>query len=132
MGKELEQEKVKFFNLYRGQEVFYLQGLGKLKFEPDQQILEGDCVCLKPLSLISEEDAIIVAKLQNWKESDMNLIPKSIRFLFQDNDIYWLLPSSFQHLIQSGYAVDYYASALRRVIKVEEQVSLGWIKLKEV
>ena len=132
MEKELEQAKTSLFNLYRGQEVFYLVGLGKLRSEPDQQILEGDILLLTPLSLISDEDAIKVANLHKEYSDEPPRNNKGLR----DWGIGICMCKSFnhksyQHLIQSGYAVDFYDAALGRVIKVEEQVSLGWVKLRE-
>lgn len=154
MEKELEQEKAKFFNLYRGQEVFVLTGLSQIKNKPYDTVYPEDHLSLTPLSLISDEQLsglakIIFPELKGW----MIALKKGIYREIQSNEgtgilidlhdcfISWEfgedasgnpnILAAYQHLIQSGYAVDWYSSALKRTIKVEEQIELGWVKLKE-
>lgn len=36
--------------------------------------------------------------------------------------------SIYQHLIDNGFAMDYYSLEQNRIIKIAEQIKLGWIK----
>lgn len=137
MEKLQQQEKAMFFAQYWQQEVFNYNKkslYGVWCVDRSMDISEA-YLSLTTLSHISDEDWISLAKIMETifdlkYEQDQNLnYCKNILDTFKGK--YERLPACiYQHIIQSGYAVDYYSAALGRVIKVEEQIALGWVKLR--
>lgn len=119
--EELQQEKARFRALYYGQRVFSTDPNNKKRLFKliKPYILKGWLV-LTPLSLISDEDAIKLGWQSSLEFKEMSALYRNGIFKIEE----------YQYLLQNSYAIDWYSSALGRVIKVEEQVSLGWVKLK--
>jgi len=82
---------------------------------------------LTPLSAITDEDAIEVAKLNPWADyrdgMDKEPYIEHVKgFIFNDNH---LLSSYADYLRSRGYALPYLDAS------VEDLVKMGWVKLKE-
>lgn len=139
MKLEINNEnKAKFFALYWGQEILN-DGI-----EIGGNV--GDCeeemfLLLKPLSSISDEDAIETAKLDSsinwnygtfgvWKNTFGSTVVSNGKGLIQKYgqtiiDISFLTPVQFDYLRLKGYALPWMG------LSVEEMVDAGWIKLIE-
>lgn len=122
------QNKEKFFAQYYGQNILHIPVIGET-FRVDKcisinHIREGHLE-LKLLSNITDEDAIILAgKELGDNKNTKDIIRHSkdkikyigvINFKFQDADLVRRL----------GYALEWMG------LSVEEQVSRGWVKLKD-
>ena len=127
------ENKSKFFAQYWGSPIVYtgkgkpIRGLGKkitLSYENAnefQTILFSNqrAVELKSLSDISDEDAIEVAKLLNWKANDFDI--KWIK----NKDFEWqtIKLSVTDFLRSRGYALPYMG------LSVEKLIEYGWVIL---
>lgn len=139
------ENKAKFFALYWGQNILlYNNAERKTQFLSfgifkEQKHIERSRLLLKPLSSISDEDAIICAKLiykyddtpsgkiaserSHTAENGKDYVIESI----QDNDGVFHSVVSFEvvdYLRSRGYALPFMG------LSVEELVIRGWVKLK--
>lgn len=157
--------KARFFAQYWGQTVYLSFRSNRLHvvrgiIVSTDNIYEDDCLLLTPLSAISDEDAIQVAKIAN-STSFLNQIKWDVssdnEYEFKTISSKWSFhsfdfdttdgmvqmydedkPSGmplnhygvFQYLQSRGYALPYYVTELSRTLSVDEQVELGLIKLK--
>jgi len=114
--------KGKFFAQYWGQDVLTLGGA---KCDNESQnwgedlIFKTQFLELTPLSQITDEDAIEVAKIWGSIEPSVNVGKKVI------NRVTIMMVRVADYLRSKGYAVDYLDC------KVEQQIEYGWVKLKE-
>jgi hypothetical protein len=130
MKTEINNEnKIKFFTLYWGQFVGidYERGIDARHVIESSMIKITDCVSLKPLSSISDEDARAVAE-QNRFNGNYDVFPKVgrdiLRRVFELKDSQMCLPmESADYLRSRGYALPWLD------ISINEMVEAGWIKL---
>jgi hypothetical protein len=102
---------------------------------------------LRPLSSITDDEAVQIAKIQSDFFNCAGVKSKVIRetsnirvvalnengaFLFKQeiNNVWALYISSIQYLYQKGFALPFYDSVTNTTITVEQQNSAGIIKLK--
>ncbi len=150
MKAEITNEnKQKFFALYWGQKVI---DFGVDKLEVDGKLFRvyelDDCVAeLTPLSMISDEDAIEVAKIMHGQEGDFEIVfnaagVTSVSAYGRPNyaptiEIGWNGNVSYEMAseVKIAHAIDFLRSRGHAVdwmgVKVEEMVEAGWIKLVE-
>lgn len=135
--KELNtlENKAKFFAQYWGQKVFYDPNYAVNEFDqtgvftlcPESfdgiEVEPHVLLLLKPLSSITDEDAIKIAKIRGCKnhEKRINWAKKYIENFFDDVAVYQLL-------IRNGYAA-FFVSNEGGFISVEQQIEFGWVKL---
>ena len=126
------ENKTKFFAQYWGQDVLCRVIFGKNKNE----IIMHNTSCsnlklgeiidsyleLKPLSHISDEDAIEISK--EYPAFGSN-IRNSVKELFQEFDDLELSIKTGDYFRSKGYALPYMD------LSVEDLVEYGWVKLKE-
>lgn len=126
------ENKAKFFALYWGQNVLMSavsDGTVRTKVlgEYFEGELRGAFLELKPLSLISDEDAIEIAKIENDFTDPIKRGKSLIGII--ERDFVRFKPSIIikiiDYLRSKGYALEW----MDKTIK--EQISCGWIKLKE-
>jgi hypothetical protein len=130
--------KAKFFALYFGQKVFHCSLNQKVPHKNTfgRLIKSRDRLELTPLSQISDEDAIEVFNLLLPDSNDDNdgkiFFGKTYVRSYDTNDVtlktnhtYLETQRLIDYLRSKGYALPYLG------ISVEEQISRGWIKLKE-
>lgn len=119
--------KCRFFTQYWGQKVvahtedLKVNGIKEVRYEPRTVInfkeIETSCIVLKPLSKITDEDAISMYRglERNYESANQFLEDyKSIGFLEQ---------SEVDFLRSKGYAVPYMEYS------VAELVKMGWVQL---
>ena len=119
--------KCRFFTQYWGQKVvahtedLKLNGIKEVRYEPRTLInfkeIETSCIVLKPLSKITDEDAISMYRglERNYESANQFLEDyKSIGFLEQ---------SEVDFLRSKGYAVPFMEYS------VEDLISFGWVRL---
>ena len=143
--KNTPEEKERFFAQYWGQEVKtsdYLKSYGFKPLTVNYRNIKRAAVSyleLTPLSLITGEDAIELAKLNNWQHpvNDLtevyvnSLGDKVVKTSLDLKYGYFVIkednfnPHQFDFLRSKGYALSYNG------ISVEEQIEFGWTKLKE-
>ena len=126
------ENKSKFFAQYWGQDVLCRVIFGKNKNEiimhntPCSNLKLGEIIDsyleLKPLSRISDEDAIEISK--EYPAFGSN-IRNSVKELFQEFDDLELSIKTGDYLRSKGYALSY------MYLSVEDLVEYGWVKLKE-
>lgn len=132
------ENKARFFAQYWGQPLIGMSRVDK-QYAPiegypldNYKVLEDCFLELKPLSQITDEDAIEVARLQlsGTKEEDIKLHfdPSDPEFAvctsYHRNDYYEVVNSqSYQYLQSKGYALPWMG------LSVNEMVKVGWIKL---
>ena len=126
------ENKAKFFTQYWGQDVLCRVIFGKNKNEiimhntPCSNLKLGEIIDsyleLKPLSRISDEDAIEISKEYPAFGSD---IRNSVKELFQEFDDLELSIKTGDYLRSKGYALPWMD------LSVEDLVEYGWVKLKE-
>ena len=114
------ENKAKFFNQYRGQMVFKLMGLLHTYRYPSERLEKYDYVELKPLSSITDEDAINV----EFEGGSSHFIKVLESYGHEFNDLI-LKHNQIDYLRSKGYALPWMG------ISVEQMVSAGWIKLIE-
>lgn len=126
--------KAKFFALYWGQEIIKFNKetkqegvfvLDELKIQ--KEIIEHTYLELKPLSNISDEDAIQIALLKNSLGDNKNkkdLLRCGEEMLEFNSVLNSLQLEHYDFLRSKGYALEYNG------ITVEQQIKYGWIKLK--
>lgn len=123
---DMAQEKARFFAQYYGQAVYRLDGLYKLKCEPFGTHMEGDHLELIPLSDITDYDLAVLA--DDFDISIGNGFSNMYDDLkdFKDNlDTNSCWPVGFfDYLRSKGYALPWMKYS------VEQQIAMGWIKLK--
>lgn len=116
------ENKERFFALYWGQKVMYVGGVGFVKIgHAGWNLKHPDFFLeLKPLSSISDEDAIEVSKLcVNGNDKRIDNIKVYAR-------IYASQSSLINDFLRSrGYALPWMG------LLVEELVQRGWVKLKQ-
>lgn len=130
------ENKAKFFAQYWGQHVLYFSSdfLRKIDNLTLDSIENDDYLELKPLSQISDEDAIEVSKifgLGHLSGAIKELILSIFRTSINDSGTTsstngiknWL--HVFDYLRSKGYALHYID------LSVEDLIEYGWIKLKE-
>ena len=130
------ENKAKFFAQYWGQYVLYFTSdfLRKIDNLTLDSVENDDYLELKPLSQISDEDAIEVSKifgLGNLSGAIKELILSIFRTSINDSGTTsstngiknWL--HVFDYLRSKGYALPYMD------LSVEDLVEYGWVKLKE-
>ncbi len=133
---QLPQSSVKsrFFAQYFGQEVglipSYPEGDGLIKAKVST-IKEVQCLQLKPLSKITNEDAEklqytlvnVVGLVGLIRQNSIDLV-KEVVSNYEQIDCLFMLPSSFTDLARElGYAIDW------NNYKVSKQIELGWVQL---
>ena len=126
------ENKTKFFAQYWGQDLLCRVIFGKNKNEiimhntPCSNLKLGEIIDsyleLKPLSQISDEDAIKISKEFHIFKSD---IRNSVKELFQEFDVLGLSMETGDYLRSKGYALPWMD------LSVEDLIEYGWIKLKE-
>ena len=126
------ENKTKFFAQYWGQDVLCRVIFGKNKNEiimhntPCSNLKLGEIIDsyleLKPLSRISDEDAIEISK--EYPAFGSN-IRNSVKELFQEFDDLELSIKTGDYFRSKGYALPYMD------LSVEDLVEYGWVKLKE-
>lgn len=122
MKAEINNEnKEKFFAQYWGQDIIHhddIQYTGYYNSVDEQHMydsgVDGYCLVLKPLSLISDEDANV-----------LGFLCKEI-FLNYNNRTGILSTFQTDYLRSKGYALPWVG------LSVEEMVESGWIKLIEI
>ena len=131
MKAELNNEnKAKFFALYWGQDWLTCPVLGDRghiysNTMKDDQIKDR-WLTLKPLSSISDEDAIEVAKMVFGDRFSSHLIiGQSYAHWLNKNPLYALDWKVVDYFRSKGYALPWLG------LSVEEMVDAGWIKLIE-
>ena len=130
------ENKAKFFAQYFGQHVLYFSSdfLRKIDNLTLNSIEDDDFLELKPLSQISDEDAIEVSKifgLGHLQGAIKELILSIFRTSINDSGTTsstngiknWI--QVFDYLRSKGYALPYMD------LSVEDLVEYGWVKLKE-
>ena len=125
------ENKARFFAQYFGQHVLYFSSdfLRKIDNLTLDSVENDDYLELKPLSQISDEDAIEVAKLIYGNYH----IEQTFSVLSKDKAIYEIKYSiekenhylKFYYLSSKGYALPWMD------LSVEDLVEYGWVKLKE-
>ena len=118
------ENKAKFFAQYWGQHVLYFSSdfLRKIDNLTLDSVENDDYLELKPLSQISDEDAIKISKeFPNFKSDIRN----SVKELFQEFDVLELSMETGDYLRSKGYALPWMD------LSVEDLVEYGWVKLKE-
>ena len=114
------ENKAKFFAQYWGQKC------GKNKYcnlsVNKSNILNITHLELKPLSQISDEDAVEISKFYPSFGSD---IRNAVKELFQEWNVLELSIETGDFLRSKGYALPYMD------LSVEDLVEYGWVKLKE-
>ena len=125
------ENKARFFAQYFGQHVLYFSSdfLRKIDNLTLNSIEDDDFLELKPLSHISDEEVVEVAKLTHgskFLEQVFTALPKDkvtkyIRHITDGLKNY----SKFDYLRSKGYALAYMD------LSVEDLVEYGWVKLKE-
>lgn len=84
---------------------------------------------LKPLSFISDEDAIAIANFYGWKKGEEGFEDRILQFKIDlpcvsiNGYAHKHLPFVFDFLRSKGYALPYMG------LSVEQMVEAGWIKL---
>lgn len=130
--KNTLENKAKFFTQYFGQKVRVwkkdLQTLLNISYASlSIEAVEDSYLELKPLSQISDEDAIWLA---NWGYGCYNISDEE-KILRVKKDKYKYYKGCFTNV----YVVDYFRSKGYALpwngITVEEQIKFGWIKLKK-
>ena len=118
------ENKVKFFAQYWGQHVLYFSSdfLRKIDNLTLDSIENDDYLELKPLSQISDEDAIEVSKEFPAFKSD---IRNSVKELFKEFDVLELSLETGDYLRLKSYALPWMD------LSVEDLIEYGWVKLKE-
>ena len=118
------ENKAKFFSQYFSQHVLYFSSdfLRKIDNLTLDSIENDDFLELKPLSQISDEDAIEISKEYPAFGSD---IRNSVKELFQEFDVLELSIKTGDYLRSKGYALPWMD------LSVEDLVEYGWVKLKE-
>lgn len=129
------KNKVRFFGQYWGQEVFVNPFLGSVPvhnvyvFEySDPEDIGRECLLLKPISLISEEDIDELKKICGYKDTvdavgfALTLLGKPFNRL---NIPTRLVISATDFLRSRGYALPWMGLSVGDLIKA------GWIKLTE-
>lgn len=149
--KNILDNKRRFFALYWGQQIMRLNfdhpentDVYEIDRHNMHSIEEEEYLELKPLSSITDEDAIELSKFQLWNEGkeyemiDSNkkrdeYLIKHAKFDIKDSEIEQkhtnldqsLYAKSYDFLRSKGYALPYLG------ISVETLVEWGWVKLKE-
>lgn len=128
--KNTPENKAKFFAQYWGQNVLkvpqflegFLQGYCTVRIGSDSRWnvwVEKGFLELKPLSQITDEDAIEVAKIHlGWSDSCTNWKQDDRLVYAADN------PEVVDFLRSKGYAVPFLG------ISVEQQMEWGWVKFR--
>ena len=118
------ENKARFFAQYFGQHVLYFSSdfLRKIDNLTLDSIENDDYLELKPISQISDEDAIEVSKEYPAFGSD---IRNSVKELFKEWNVLELSIETGDFLRSKGYALSYMD------LSVEDLVEYGWVKLKE-
>jgi hypothetical protein len=126
--------KAQFFALYWNQRVMSRLYNGKSRLNnvkvdalslSDEKNNTGDYIELKPLSTISDEDAIEIGKLAGDDSEDYEKEYGKGYYKMYLLD-FAMYQSKFTDILRSkGFAIDW------RGISVEEMIKAGWIKLKE-
>ena len=118
------ENKERFFAQYFGQHVLYFSSdfLRKIDNLTLDSVENDDYLELKPLSQISDEDAIKISKEFYAFKSD---IRNSVKELFQEFDVLELSMEIGDYLRSKGYALPWMD------LSVEDLVEYGWVKLKE-
>lgn len=71
--KNTSENKARFFNIYRGLPVFYIEGLDKLKTKPHDEILVDDHVILRSISSLTDDEIIECCRLMEFSDWDNHL-----------------------------------------------------------
>jgi len=126
------KDKARFFAQYWGQNVFKVCNTAPVNQNVDNMFLDlhrwSDSILeLTPLSSITDEHAIEVAKMIEKIESLSFDKEKRIRYV-KNNILFIVLRNTrvADYMRKNGYALPYDG------ISVEEQIELGWVKLKSL
>lgn len=116
-------------NTIENKEQFFAQYWGQIMIDHNGSVniwnglfdLRGCCLELTPLSSITDEDAVYIAKIEF---GNIDYQTKWEGFNISNNDFSSLSLESTDYLRSKGYALPYMG------IEVETLVKWGWIKLK--
>lgn len=122
------ESKQRFFYQYFGQPVFKVDMLSKLQDKPYPEILDDDYLKLKPLSSITDEDAIEVAIILGWdthtKDQQLHY---GTEFINDGEDCCSL--DCYAKIVDFLRSKDYALPWMG--LSVESMIEAGWIKLSE-
>lgn len=120
------QNKATFFAQYYLQEVFII---GTQTFAFDglnmNEIDDGDCLLLRPLSSITDDEAIEVA-YTNWPDYRERKAAISKEWLLRVLETISQNRAVYQFLQSKSFALPW------RDLSVDDLIEYGWIKLKEI
>lgn len=123
------ENKVKFFALYWGQKLLTDKHGNPNRSWIDvesmynTEAIKDGIIMLKPLSSISDEDAMVVCRMRVKKFEDAEEAKLICRaYFFGDLCLHRIIADELR---QEGYALPWQA------ISVEQQIEYGWIKLIE-
>lgn len=129
------ENKAKFFAQYWGQEIQWDNTLDfstHQRFDNiDLRVREGDCLVLKPLSSITDEDLKAIAKFYEPTAHEVKFSDDQICFDFIYGDshasgaIEYNSDFAQDYLRSKGYALPWMG------LSVEKLEQYGWIKLKK-
>lgn len=131
--------KAKFFAQYYGQTAYdkdfdsnvkigtNIHSWGLLHPDGGTSLWGSLSILLKPLSSISDEDAIEVSKYEEWNfekggyyQEIKNMVINSIEYRRVATNI-----GTYQYLQSKGYALPFHE------VSVDQQIEYGWVKLIE-
>jgi hypothetical protein len=142
------ESKARFFAQYWGQSILLLKKSDKDKYPINGRTLFGvddksnkSLLLLTPLQKISDEHAIEVAKMSGFVVTNLikkghtkphfDLTDGGFGVCYYEDYYNYVTYEAGQYLQSKGYAVPTYCPIANRIVTVEEQVSEGWIVLKE-
>jgi hypothetical protein len=124
--EKTEFNKAKLFAQYYGQKVYHYNNWDDYAtgIMQDHWLNEPNaCLILRPLSSITDDEAIEVAKLQDWEYTDRKDIIGAIKIAVKNE---WFNYSTCDYLRSKGFALPYMG------LSVEKQIEYGWIKLSGI
>ena len=123
--KNTLENKTKLFAQYWGQHLIIMGSfLRRIDHVTLCNIENDDILQLKPLSKISDEDALILSKMRYSFEEYINLKNGKCMVSCHENQKY-LIQIQVDFLRSKGYALPYMD------LSVEDLIDYGWIKLEE-
>ena len=130
--------RARFRSLYYGQRVFCSNEASPNKlFKLINPIVDFGWLVLNSISSLTEEQAIEVAKLCYPLSDTLHTVEQGRQIVdaIISNDGYlmktWELLSIYQYLLSQSIALPFYCPIDKRVISVDEQEELGFIKIRK-
>lgn len=120
--------KQQFLNQYRGQKVFYLDGLSKPKTAPIDVDMDGDYVELRLINQLTDEEARLIG-LDSAKQINTMLIASGTLEKFIGR---YIAPWQSQLLVQFGILMpfSFVANGVRIHLSPIQILERGWAKEK--